>query len=509
MNFKDISICYTVFMFSVLLIMTIWIPIGFNYKYKTIPAYKVGLIEHNLESTPIYDILIGDQCEDYNKTSNILGYYFGYDEGFAINSNIYSMEKKSSHCDSEYDTCSYFDARKDLRIEYKYFKGNRLCTSKRPNKNYFDYLDSSIDINEQCKNGTKKCGKLDINRILCVKETENCPINDIVYNNQQFYISNNINYTSIKLNSEKKEEYEYIHYTNEQIDNFIITNLTIIGGEGIAVPCGSNDNDKFTSISEVDINKFCEGENTTYKYYYFNELSSVKYRQFFYENNLSSIDLDDYRDHYYYKGEKMSLSSTGYFSLSEEDLKILKKPSDINNNHKDKYEKIRSKSFKTSFICIIILGVSFVFSSPSYKDCEEIDEPKIIINCYVILMCLIIIIGGIIQMVIRSKLFLLTSYMPDFIFNDDAKKIKNQKAGLIHFSAYLCLLIFQIPFLIINIYKLKLKNLGMETPLITKNEKSTELSLKEKDNNTPNTEEGNNTPNTPQPSDFWEKTTQN
>ena len=111
-------------------------------------------------------------------------------------------------------------------------------------------------------------------------------------------------------------------------------------------------------------------------------------------------------------------------------------------------------------------------------------------------------------MIIRSKLFLLTSYMPDFIFNDDAKKIKNQKAGLIHFLAYLCLLIFQIPFLIINIYKLKLKNLGMETPLITKNEKSTELSLKEKDNNnTPNTEEDNNTPNTPQPSDFWEKTT--
>ena len=475
MNFKDISICYTVFMFSVLLIMTIWIPIGFNYKYKTIPAYKVGLIEHNLESTPIYDILIGDQCEDYNKTSNILGYYFGYDEGFVSWSTSHTQDDHSYVCEDV--KCTDFDANYNL-IEYKYFKGNRLCTSKRPNKNYFDYLDSSIDINEECKKGTKKCGKLDVNRILCVKETENCPINDIIYNTQQNYISNNINYTSIKLNSEKKDEYEYIHYTNEQIDNFIITNLTIIGGEGIAVPCGSNDNDKFTSISEVDINKFCEGENTTYKYYY-------------------------------YRGEKMTLFSTGYFSLSEEDLKILKKPSDINNNNKDKYEKIRSKSFKTSFICIIILGVSFVFSSPAHLECEETVEPQIIINCYVILMCLIIIIGGIIQMVIRSKLFLLTSYIPDFIFNDDAKKIKNQKAGLIHFLAYLCLLIFQIPFLIINIYKLKLKNLGMETPLITKNEKSTELSLKEKDNNTPNTEEGNNTPNTPQPSDFWEKTTQN
>ena len=43
--------------------------------------------------------------------------------------------KNPEHCDPEYDSCFYFDARKDLRIEYKYFKGNRLCTSKRSNKN--------------------------------------------------------------------------------------------------------------------------------------------------------------------------------------------------------------------------------------------------------------------------------------------------------------------------------------------------------------------------------------
>ena len=43
--------------------------------------------------------------------------------------------KNPEHCEPEYDSCFYFDARKDLRIEYKYFKGNRLCTSKRSNKN--------------------------------------------------------------------------------------------------------------------------------------------------------------------------------------------------------------------------------------------------------------------------------------------------------------------------------------------------------------------------------------
>ena len=61
---------------------TIFIAVFVKYEIKKIPEYKVALIEHNLESTPIYDILIGEKCEDYSKTSNILGYYFGYVEGF-------------------------------------------------------------------------------------------------------------------------------------------------------------------------------------------------------------------------------------------------------------------------------------------------------------------------------------------------------------------------------------------------------------------------------------------
>ena len=58
-----------------------------------------------------------------------------------------------------------------------------------------------------------------------MKDTETCPINDIVYNNQENYSNNNINYTSIKINTENKDENEYIHYTNEKTENFIITIL--------------------------------------------------------------------------------------------------------------------------------------------------------------------------------------------------------------------------------------------------------------------------------------------
>ncbi len=88
-------------------------------------------------------------------------------------------------------------------------------------------------------NRYKKCGKLDVNRILCVKETEKCPINDIVYNSQSNFTNNNITYNSLKINLTNNNE--YIHFTNEQTENFIITNLSIIGGGESAFPCGSND----------------------------------------------------------------------------------------------------------------------------------------------------------------------------------------------------------------------------------------------------------------------------
>ena len=41
------------------------------YKSVTIPDTLINIIQHNLESTPIMDILFDDQCDNDN-TSNIL-----------------------------------------------------------------------------------------------------------------------------------------------------------------------------------------------------------------------------------------------------------------------------------------------------------------------------------------------------------------------------------------------------------------------------------------------------
>ena len=74
--------------------------------------------------------------------------------------------------------------------------------------------------------------ELDYNRILCVKDTEDCPINDIVYNNLSEYESNGIPYHTIEI-----KDNEYSHYTNKKTDNYIITTLTSLGGSEEGFPC--------------------------------------------------------------------------------------------------------------------------------------------------------------------------------------------------------------------------------------------------------------------------------
>ena len=158
-----------------------------------------------------------------------------------------------------------------------------------------------------------------------------------------------------------------------------------------------------------------------------------------------------------------------------------------------------NKYYIVCFIFVIILGASFLFICQPIMG-EEGTIRQIIVICYIISICLIIIICGIIEMAMENKLFLFNGYIPDFIFNDDVNKIKNKKVGLIHMLSYLFIFIIQIPLLIINIHKFKNKDLKEKKPLISENEKSTELSLKK---------ENYIIPDSPQSSDFWNPDTQN
>ena len=49
-----------------------------KYKRQEISPFIAETIKHNLESTPIFDIL-SDQCYNEINRSNVLGYFYGFD----------------------------------------------------------------------------------------------------------------------------------------------------------------------------------------------------------------------------------------------------------------------------------------------------------------------------------------------------------------------------------------------------------------------------------------------
>ena len=86
-------------------------------------------------------------------------------------------------------------------------------------RNYLDLLKqiSSFDKNK-CEGSYKKCGILDnLNNPLCIENENECPINDIVINNNKSLEG----YKTIKF----KEKNLYLHYTNKKTDNMIITKI--------------------------------------------------------------------------------------------------------------------------------------------------------------------------------------------------------------------------------------------------------------------------------------------
>jgi len=99
----------------------------------------------------------------------------------------------------------------------------------------FENLNSTLDMNydyllnhstkTNCEPNFKKCGILDTyENIMCIPETESCPINEIIIDlkdKYEEYINKGFKYTKIS----KIPNNYYLYYTNKSVDKEIIVNL--------------------------------------------------------------------------------------------------------------------------------------------------------------------------------------------------------------------------------------------------------------------------------------------
>jgi len=151
---------------------------------------------------------------------------FGYFSGSYDYCNCSNKIKKGK--------CNFFDKIfecKDIeKINSKYLlklENSSFCYKPLTLLNYTDILIKYSINKSNCPIDKKQCGILDnFNNKLCVFKNESCPINKIIiYNNEKGPLVNNENYKyqSIKF----KNSNLYLHYTNEAINNYIITSFII------------------------------------------------------------------------------------------------------------------------------------------------------------------------------------------------------------------------------------------------------------------------------------------
>lgn len=103
------------------------------------------------------------------------------------------------------------------------FCSRRFDQETEKNYTYLELLKNSVKKDAECKEGYKKCGKLDdLDNYVCFPVDEECPINDIIFSETPREDLPDYNYTSAG--------YKYFYYTNKKTENQIITKMKAVEG---------------------------------------------------------------------------------------------------------------------------------------------------------------------------------------------------------------------------------------------------------------------------------------
>ena len=182
-----------------------------------------------------------------------------------------------------------------------------------PTYNYFYFLDNLSEDGKSCKDETyKQCAILDtLNQPMCVKQDEDCPINDILIKEGQEHLDN---YDIIPLDNNKS-----IYYTNKINDSKIIIDFQISNGQPCAEPYEQNLNknlDIYPLMKNQSIYRCKVAINENLTDDRFRELDSQNLSHFYRDNDISALSkfYDDYSE------DKMKLYGVEYYGLDKKKI---------------------------------------------------------------------------------------------------------------------------------------------------------------------------------------------
>ena len=375
----------------------------FRFKYDSSePNLLISEIQNSFNGSLIESISLKEVC-DGDEDKLILGIWDGTVEGCECNEIIYKQsctDKQIEHgCSILYE---------NPPINYTVFNSSYLCI-KRTKLTYKEILKTKkiISNKETCPENYVSCGILDtLERQLCVKENEICPINTDTAKNHIFnYFNEKISFPS---------EYNYYHYnlTDNKTKSYLISNIKVIQFK----PC-INPNEKFWDyhyILEPEEER-CLTEIKGYAYddRFIKLTNSSLSKLQLYDDNLITGKLKNIEDINLHRIKKdtVNLYSINFLGF---DLKELEE-SDFNlDDIIDKLNGINDSFFAVfifSFIAIGSLILSIVFNlfvkginieNGSVKVELHIDN---IGDFFLFLFCLSVIVSPVIYFIIYSVIF--------------------------------------------------------------------------------------------------------
>ena len=349
-------------------------------------------IKTSLNDYPLADFEYSELCPNTKYSGNL--YLFpGFTKGctcVGISRYYYDQSGQnevnpgSCSTNQSLNGCKDIEKMQEKQIDYWY--QGKFCSklyekSESEFKGYLYFLNNSVLEGENCQIGYKKCGKLDdMGNYLCIKNEEDCPINDIIESNAiRPDLDNNYSYANIGN--------KYFYYTNSS-NNSIITKLKVTEGDKLCI-------DKTYYYTEfpqyiLDNNfKYYSCRNKIEGELYekdFKPLDTIKKREFYLNSNVDVISkykeprtAPYYSFPFYSLEANMSLYAKRYIGYNKECLKkhgafdINKSPfnEDNINELNDIVKKTISKNDVVKWVSIIFFILEIFSCSVLNIDSEK------------------------------------------------------------------------------------------------------------------------------------------
>ena len=252
---------------------------------------NIDNIIQTFESTPLFDISFEEECPSNKKVvvldkwpGTVEGYYCEIKQAPELGSNEYEIYRVSNK--PKIKDCHHIQKTKPIQIIS--FHGMKICAKKVTKKfSYYSLLKKSVKEDEECPKGMKQCGYLDtLNNKMCVEESDNCPLNYIKLSK---YSTPPVDCVSCK--SFYFPNRGYIYYSNQNINNHIITNFKFTDhDENVCLDQSEYNANK--GRYELDHYKYYGCKNTFNGYKYdprYKRLDMLDKTMIYEENNIMKV----------------------------------------------------------------------------------------------------------------------------------------------------------------------------------------------------------------------------